>query len=76
MRFWKFEEMKAVFRNNEVEPEWMPYCMMVLTNLVSRSKTVVEKIRNSVRGCFLLKRFGDVYFATVDVFFLGIELFI
>ncbi|VDM42866.1 unnamed protein product [Toxocara canis] len=34
--------------NREEEPEWMPYCMAILCNLASRSKSVCQRIKKSV----------------------------
>ncbi|KHN75532.1 Protein CIP2A [Toxocara canis] len=33
--------------NREEEPEWMPYCMAILCNLASRSKSVCQRIKKS-----------------------------
>ncbi|VDD92387.1 unnamed protein product [Enterobius vermicularis] len=34
-------------RNRVDEPEWMPYCMGILCNLASRSKSVCQRIKRS-----------------------------
>ncbi|MFH4974878.1 hypothetical protein AB6A40_001587 [Gnathostoma spinigerum] len=31
------------------EPEWMPYCMAILCNLATKSKSVCQRIKKSVR---------------------------
>uniref|UniRef100_F1L155 Protein CIP2A n=1 Tax=Ascaris suum TaxID=6253 RepID=F1L155_ASCSU len=33
--------------NRDEEPEWMPYCMAILCNLASRSKSVCQRIKKS-----------------------------
>lgn len=42
------------FRNRDEEPEWMPYCMAILCNLASRSKSVCQRIKKSVAFLFFL----------------------
>lgn len=44
----------------EPEPEWMPYCIAILCNLASRSKSVCNRIKKSVGFCLFLSQIIDL----------------